>query len=128
MIGFEQHTRFALLAHRAGANFKWLQSVEEPGLAFVVVDPSKHFSDYEIEVSDTDAENIHLRDEKDASVLVILTIRESGKEVSANLAAPVIINAKEQLAAQIVIQNERYSTQHSLIEVRAERPSAANVA
>lgn len=128
LIGFEGCTRFALLEHRAGGNFRWLQSVEEPGLAFVVVDPSKHFSDYEVEVSDCDATNLHLADEKDASVLVILTIRDNGKEVSANLAAPIIINLKEQLAAQIVIQNEGYSTQHSLVRTCAERPGAANVA
>lgn len=128
LIGFEEYTRFTLVPHRAGNNFRWLQSVEEPALAFVVVDPCAHFTNYEIEVSDADAENIQLRDEKDATVLVILSIRDNGNEVSANLAAPVIINARDMLAAQIVIQDERFSTQHSLIQKRAKRSSTANVA
>ncbi len=48
-------------------------------LAFVVVDPSKFFDDYEVEISDADAEKLHLTNENDANVLVIVTIPGGGK-------------------------------------------------
>ncbi len=126
MLGFENCTRFFFLQHRTGSNFKWFQSVEEPAVAFVVVDPVLYFTDYEVEISDSDAEKLHLTaDSEDASVFVILTIANQGKHVSANLAAPIIVNFAEQLAAQVVLQDERYSTQHSLITTCADQKIAA---
>ena len=128
MLGFEDCTRFLLLQHRAGSNFRWFQSIDEPAVAFVVVDPVTHFASYEFEVSDSDAEQLHLTNAEDASVLVVLTISNGGKDISANLVAPIIVNFEEQIAAQVVIQNERYSTQHSLIQTCAEKPMAAKAA
>lgn len=128
MLGFESCTRFLLLQHRAGSDFRWFQSAEEPAVAFFVVDPITHFANYEVEISDADAEKLHLTNSDDAAVLVILTVSNGGKDISANLAAPIIINSKEQIAAQVVLLNERYSTQHSLIKTCAEMPIAAKAA
>ncbi len=126
MLGFENCKRFILFQHRPGSNFRWFQSIEEPAVAFVVVDPVLYFTDYEVEICDSDAEKLRLSaDCEDASALVILTITNEGKDISANLAAPVIINSREQLAAQVVLQNERYSTQHSLITTCVEQKIAA---
>ena len=55
-LGFEEQTRFCLIQHRPGAPFRWLQSTEDPGLAFPVMDPSEFFSNYAFEISDADAE------------------------------------------------------------------------
>lgn len=128
MLGFEDCKRFLLLQHRAGSNFRWLQSVEEPAVAFVVVDPVTHFANYEVELSDRDVERLHLMDAEDASVVVILTISSGGRDISANLAAPMIINFRERIAAQVVLQSERYSTQHSLVEFCAEQQLAVKAA
>jgi flagellar assembly factor FliW len=51
-IGFEDYTRFVLIEHRPDTEFRWMQSIDESTLAFVVVDPSKFFKDYEVEISD----------------------------------------------------------------------------
>src|SRR3989339_1909025 len=104
-IGFEKQKDYCLIQHRPDTNFRWLQSVDEPGLAFVVVDPSEFFTDYEIELSDTEAEKLRLKDADDAMVLVVVTINDRGQEISANLAAPVVVNSKELIGAQVVLQN-----------------------
>ena len=127
-LGFEGYTRFCLIQHDAQASFRWLQSIEEPGLAFVVVHPSEYFADYEIEISDADAAKLQLESEDDALVLAILTIRDNGQDISANLAAPVIVNSKNLMGAQIALRDERYTTQHALIRTRAAKKTAAKVA
>jgi len=127
-LGFEGYTRFCLIQHDAAASFRWLQSIEKPSLAFVVVDTSEYFADYEIEISDADAAKLQLEDEKDALVLTILTIRDNGQDISANLAAPVIVNSKNLMGAQIVLSDERYTTQHALIRTRAAKNIATKVA
>jgi len=115
LIGFETCTRFCLIRHRAGENFQWLQSVEEPGLAFVVVDPAAYFDGYEIEISDSDVDRLGLVDAEDAVVFTIVTIRDGGASITANLAAPIVINSKNNIGAQVVLQNELYTTRHALI-------------
>ncbi|MCL5105760.1 MAG: flagellar assembly protein FliW [Armatimonadetes bacterium] len=114
-IGFESYTDFVVIEHRPDTEFRWLQSAEDPTLAFVVVDPSKFFTEYEIEISDSDVDKLHLTSEADATVLVIVTIAEAGKEITANLAAPVIINSKELIGTQIVVQDSRYSVKTPLV-------------
>jgi flagellar assembly factor FliW len=39
ILGFEQHKRFVLLNVETNLPFFWLQSVEDPAIAFVVIDP-----------------------------------------------------------------------------------------
>jgi flagellar assembly factor FliW len=124
LIGFDKHTRFCLVRHRNGENFQWLQSVEEPGLAFVVVDPSAYFASYEVEVSDAEADKLGLEDAADALVLTIVTIRDDGRTITANLAAPIVINTKNSTGAQVVLESELYTTQHALIGTQAANKTA----
>lgn len=127
-LGFEDSTRFCLIQNRTGASFRWLQSIEDPGLAFVVVDPSEYFDDYEIEIGESDVQKLQLNSEEDALVLSILTIRDNGQTVSANLAAPIVVNSKNLTGAQIVLQDERYTARHSLAQARVEQTTAVRAA
>jgi flagellar assembly factor FliW len=115
-LGFEEQRDYCLIQHRPDTSFRWLQSIDEPCLAFVVVDPVEFFPDYEIELSDADAERLHLQSADDALVLVIATVRDGGKEVTADLAGPIVINSKELIGMQVVLQDNRYTVRHSLME------------
>ena len=50
LLGFPSYTRFALIQTGQENYFFWLQSVDEPNLAFVVTDPSLFFKDYEVPI------------------------------------------------------------------------------
>jgi flagellar assembly factor FliW len=115
-LGFEPQTRYCLIQHRPDTKFRWLQSVDDASLAFVVVDPSEFFTNYEFEVTDSDAERIGLTNSEDALALSIVTIAQGGEEVTANLAAPILINAKTLKGVQIVLQDNSYSVKHPLME------------
>ena len=60
MLGFKSATRFVLLEDRPDTAFKWLQAVDDPALAFIVVNPMEFFPYYEIELSDEEAESLDL--------------------------------------------------------------------
>lgn len=113
-LGFEKYNEFFLIQHRNNSNLHWLQSTQEGSLAFVVVDPSEFVNDYEIEITDSDAEKIRLASPDDALVLTILTINSMSKQVTANLAAPIVVNSKELYGMQIVLQDNRYSVKQVL--------------
>lgn len=127
-LGFDEETEFTLVKHRDGRGFTWLQSLSDPDLAFVAVDPISFFTDYEIEISDADAERLDLTSEEDAMVLTIVTVDKDAAQVTANLAAPIVINSKNLMGAQIVLQDERYPIRHPLIGKEVAEPVAAKAA
>lgn len=127
-LGFESYTRYCLIDHRPDANFRWLQSLEDPGLAFVVVNPSEFFANYEIEISDSDAARLDLDNEDNAMVLTIVTIDKDATRITANLAAPIVVNTKNLMAAQVVLQDERYPIRHPLIGSAVAEPVVAKAA
>jgi len=115
LYGFEHAKRFCLLDHTKAAAFRWLQCVDAPGLAFVVVNPYDFFADYEVELDDQEAAAIELRAPEDALILSLVTLGERAAEATANLVGPIVINARSRKAKQVVLANQAYTTKHRLL-------------
>ena len=86
-------SRFALLEREESGAFKWLQETSEPDLALPVTDPFTFFPDYEVVLSDEEAERIGITDPDDAQVLVVVRADEDPGRISANLLAPILVSA-----------------------------------
>ena len=46
LVGFSGLNRFLLLEHKPGSAFRWLQSVDDPAVAFLMADPFVYVPDY----------------------------------------------------------------------------------
>ena len=92
MIGVGGH-RFALLTREESGAFKWMQETSEPDLALPVTDPFPFFPDYEVVLSDEEAERIGITDPGAAQVLVVVRADEDPGQISANLLAPILVAA-----------------------------------
>jgi flagellar assembly factor FliW len=126
MVGLERCKRFTLLEERPDSAYKWLQSLDDPAVAFVVVDPICFFPDYETELTDEQAEALDLQDPGDVVLLATVTVGRESDQITANLAGPIVVNARTLRAKQIVLEDERYSTKH--IIARREPACAAAAA
>lgn len=122
LIGFPSAQRFVLIEHAPGTPFQWLQSLDDASLAFVVTDPHLFFPDYELEIPDSEAERLGIREPEEARILTTITIRRAACEVTANLLGPLVIGLLSRRIAQLVLDGDRYSTRHSLPTVH--RPIA----
>jgi flagellar assembly factor FliW len=85
--------RYALLAKTDDAAFAWLHSLDDPDVALPVTNPWRFFGDYEVELSDEEAERVGMseNDAADASVYVTVRSGESPTDFCANLRAPIVI-------------------------------------
>jgi flagellar assembly factor FliW len=83
--------RYALLPHDKDGTFVWLHSMEEPELALPLTSPWRFFRDYEVELSDSEAERIGVKDPTEAEVFVTVRAAETADGFHANLRAPIII-------------------------------------
>jgi flagellar assembly factor FliW len=109
LVGFERYHGFALVdAGRPGV--WWLQSVEEAGLVFLLVDPFRHTGGYDIDVSDADLAALGPATPDQLLVLAVVTLpRADGTVATANLRAPVVVNVATRRGRQVVLTDDRYS-------------------
>jgi len=117
LFGFEERRRFVVLCLDEKSPFRWLQSLEDPSLAFVVIEPRHFMPDYAPTISDADVEALGLEADTPYLTFVIVTI-PPGKpeEMTANLMGPIIINAATRIAHQVIVEDEDYTTKHSILE------------
>ncbi|MEW6236158.1 MAG: flagellar assembly protein FliW [Candidatus Omnitrophota bacterium] len=116
LLGFNLFRRYIVLEDPEQAPFLWLQSVDEPDLAFVIVDPFLFFPGYEVQVKPQELSSVQVEDIAKAKILTIVTIPPNPMELTANLRGPLVFNVEAKLAKQLVLIDDRYNTKHSLLK------------
>lgn len=113
--GFEHVKKYTLLGRGTDTLFFWLQSIDEPNLAFVVVDPFQVNPEYYVDADDSEIEEIHIKDPEDVLTLAIVTVPENVSNTSVNLKAPVLINLQNNMGKQIVMKNETFPVKYYIM-------------
>ncbi|MBF0536795.1 MAG: flagellar assembly protein FliW [Nitrospirae bacterium] len=103
LAGFEGLQRYCLLF--TDRPVKCLQSIDDPNVAFMLVDPFVIYKDYTFTAVDEVEEFLQCNKIENMVVLVTATINE--KDMSVNLRAPIVINTSNMRAAQLMILDER---------------------
>ncbi len=117
--GFSGYEKFVLLEDPKTAPFCWFQSVEEPTLALIVMNPFLFKPDYQPNLD----EFIYSLDWQGISaqkVLIYVVVNVSkieGKtKITANLMGPILINPEKHKAFQVILSDTSYSHQHNILE------------
>lgn len=107
IIGFPHSHRYVILDHDREAPFKWLQSVDEPELAFVIMDPTLFKADYHPHLDSADLTELDHPAEADRILFVFMTVPAGDPDrITANLRAPVVVNEPTRVARQVVLRDE----------------------
>lgn len=117
LLGFGDAKEFVLidLDNPKYQNFRVLQCVTEPELAFIVFPPS--LDGGLIERADIEAAADAVQFPKqDVIVLLLVTVRRNGENsaLSVNLRAPVLIDPTRFVGVQYVMPNDKYPVRFSL--------------
>lgn len=119
--GFRDKKKYVLLQKEETVPFLLFQSMDDPNLSFVVIDPIKIFPGYSIEKEDLEKAVTWDLEKDEISCFVIVTIPNGNPEkMTANLLAPLVINNNRTEGLQIVLQNSSYSHQQRLIQKESE--------
>lgn len=107
IIGFPSSTRYLVLDHDRDVPFKWLQSLDQEELAFVIVDPVWFKPDYRVTIALDEIMELGRADERELVLFVILTIpSDDPSRMTANLRGPVIVNAGTRTGKQVILRDE----------------------
>ncbi len=121
--GFESLRRYALIPEQ-DSPVEWLQSLEDPEVAFALLEPFSFKADYAFELTDADAAALGMREAQDALVRCVLTLHEDPELITANLLAPLIFSRRSHMARQVILQNSDYALRFSLFGEVADEVSA----
>ena len=114
MLGFSAEKQYVILDEEDGGPFQWFQSIDNPELAFVMLDPGIAISDYTFEVSVEHLRRLEAKNPKEISVRVLITMTPEFSDVTVNLQGPLLFNMSKLLGLQLVIPDGRFTTRHPL--------------
>ena len=103
--GFPDLKRFVIIDYKDP--IKWLHSVEDPDIAFIITVPFVLFPEYSFTIKDDVEEFLGIKEASDVLIFAILAV--SDNNLMANLKAPVVINISNKKAVQILLEDDRYS-------------------
>ncbi|MFZ7113276.1 MAG: flagellar assembly protein FliW [Desulfatiglandales bacterium] len=110
LLGFPEQKRYVLLEHRPDSPFCWLQSVDQPELAFVLTNPFLVDRNYLKDLSPGEAALLGGKKGDLVTVFALVTIPPGQVEkMTVNLIGPLIIEADTRTGRQVVLPNSGYS-------------------
>ncbi len=114
LLGFEAIKKYLLIAQPEEEPFMWLQMLENPNQAFLVLSPFVALPSYSPDLSDDDASSLGLKGPQDAVLLSIATLHNDGR-ATVNLKGPIVVNRHTLIGKQVIPLNaHQFAVQHPL--------------
>ena len=82
---------------------------------FVIVYPELVDSSYNVPLTKEQIALLEIEQPEDGVVYGIITVPENVAEMTINLQAPVVINKRKNIGAQIVLMDGKYHTKHNVL-------------
>jgi len=118
MPGFPGMQRFVILEREESRPFLWYQCVDDPGLAFVIINPLLFKPDYSLDLTPAMKDmSWEESQEENLAIYAIVNASEGVPEkITANLIGPLVINTGKNEAVQMVISGSPYSHKQPIFQ------------
>ncbi len=115
IFGFEEYSKYELREIEENDNLYLLQSLDKEEIGFIVLDPFTIYKDYEFIINENDKNILKLKSFEETLVLNIVTVGKDVENTTVNLKAPIIINISTRIGKQIILQDEKYNINESIV-------------
>ena len=118
LLGFESYKKYTLIFNsEKKGDIMWLQCLDEPELAFTVIDPMKIVPSYNPVVEEELLIPLgEVNSEEDYFLLTVLTVPSDLTKMTANLKAPVVVNMNTHKACQLIVNNDEYQVRYNVYD------------
>lgn len=112
---FEDEHEFVILPYEDESPYYFMQSVKTPDLAFLLTIPFLFFNDYTFEIDESTVKELDIKNQDAVFFYSMITIPNGSiRYMTANLVAPIVLNADNMQAKQVVLEKSNYTTKHRL--------------
>lgn len=120
LVGFHELKDFALIHDgdsEGGKGIQWLQSMQDGNFAIPVVNPLQILDNYDPVVEDELLAPLGELAAEDMLVLVTITVPSDITKMTVNLKGPIVINAKNCMACQVIAENEGLEVKYPVYDI-----------
>jgi flagellar assembly factor FliW len=117
LIGLPTLHDFIVMPNKKEGPLFWIQSIDDPAIAFVLTDPSNFFLDYNVIPDDSERNFLQIEKEDPCYILTVVTVPPD-QNITLNLAAPILFTPKSNRAMQIILENSDYQTKTPLPKIK----------
>ncbi|MCB0413985.1 MAG: flagellar assembly protein FliW [Bdellovibrionales bacterium] len=121
LLGFNDLHQFVLLDDPTDEIFAWLQSCENPMIAFPVLEPELFTQNYKVVLTKNDRVTLQLTEQQSFRLFSIITIPDDPTKMTANLKAPIVINVAKRIAKQCVLQDNKLAICEPIFSLLQQR-------
>lgn len=114
--GFENLKKFIVFSMEENSVFSILHSIENLEIGLVLVSPFYTMKDYEFELAEHEIKSLRIKDKSDMVVFTTVCVDSDIKKITTNLKAPILINIKEKIGEQLILENENYPIKYPLLK------------
>lgn len=115
--GFEELKEFVILEADESKPLYWLQSTENMHICLPVIIPFELMDDYFIEIRDNELSELGISNESDLLLMNVVVIPTEFEKMTANMAAPLVVNAKLGIGKQIIIDSKDLSVRYPIYDI-----------
>lgn len=105
LLGFEDIKEFIILPLEKDSPFAILQSIKQQEIGFVIALPFVFKQDYAFDLAEEEKEELKIESLEGLLTYSIVTLKEPFNSSTLNLQAPILINHKQKIAKQLVLQD-----------------------
>ena len=121
LLGFNNLRKFVLLDDPTDDIFAWLQSCEDPTIAFPVLEPELFTAGYHIQLTKHDLDAVKLHAGEGFRTFMIITIPQDPTQMTANMKAPIVINVTRRMGRQCVLQDNQLAIREPIFAKLQQR-------
>jgi flagellar assembly factor FliW len=114
LLGFTELNDYLIISNSDYFPFLWLQSVEDPSVCFILIEPEPFFSDYKPKINKRELKVLGVEQADELKIFCIVVIPETPQEATANLRAPLLVNFDRKIAKQTILDDESWDIRASL--------------
>ena len=113
LIGLPNLRHFVVMPNKKKGPLFWIQSVDDPDIAFVLTDPTNFFLDYLVVPDPAERQSLKVEEDDECFVLSVVTVPPN-QNITLNLAAPILFAAKTNRAIQVILEGTEYTSKTPL--------------
>ncbi|RLB68937.1 MAG: flagellar assembly protein FliW [Deltaproteobacteria bacterium] len=113
LIGFEDLRNFIVMPNEKEGPLFWIQSVDDPQVAFILTDPTDFYYDYRVVPDEREREKLGIDETEDCLIVSVVSV-SSERKITLNLAAPILFAPETNRALQVILEGTNFSSQTPL--------------
>ena len=113
LVGFETLRKFIVMPNEKEGPLFWIQSVEDPQIAFILTDPTNFYYDYKVIPDGQERQKLGIEESSECLVVSVVTV-SADRKVTLNLAAPILFAPETNRALQVILEGTQFSPQTPL--------------